>query len=54
VELVKVEDDWLWHSDMIDNRPEVGLWCFDRLATGEAKGRMENIIGGGEPITWCG
>jgi hypothetical protein len=25
VELAKVENDWLWHSDMIGNKPELGL-----------------------------
>jgi hypothetical protein len=25
VELAKVENDWLWQSDMIGNKPELGL-----------------------------
>jgi hypothetical protein len=25
VELVKAGDDWLWHSDWIDNKPELAL-----------------------------
>jgi hypothetical protein len=39
---------------MIGNRPEVGLGNFGRLAMGNAKGKMDNIAGGGEPISWCG
>jgi hypothetical protein len=53
VELTKVEDGWLWHSDMIGNKPELGLGYFGRLAVERAKGKMENIIGGWEPIAWC-
>jgi hypothetical protein len=40
VELVKVVDDWLWHSDMIDNRSGLGLDSFDRLVVENAKGKM--------------
>jgi hypothetical protein len=28
VELEKVVDGWLWHSDMIGNKPGLGLGCF--------------------------
>jgi hypothetical protein len=38
VELVRVEDDWLWHSDMTVNKPEVGLGYFDRIIAEEARG----------------
>jgi hypothetical protein len=54
VELVKVVDDWLWHSDMIDNRSGLGLDSFDRLVVENAKGKMQSIIGDGESIAWCG
>jgi hypothetical protein len=39
---------------MIGNRLELGLDCFGRLAVKKAKGRMDSIVGGGEPIAWCG
>jgi hypothetical protein len=32
VGLAKVKDDWLWRSDIIGNKPELGLGCFGRLA----------------------
>jgi hypothetical protein len=32
VGLAKVKDDWLWRSDMIGNKPELGLGYFGRLA----------------------
>jgi hypothetical protein len=54
VELVKVEDGWLWHNDMIGIRPDVGLGYFGRLVVGIEKCRMENIVGGGGSIVWCG
>jgi hypothetical protein len=53
VELAKVEDGWLWHSDMIGNKPELGLGYFGRLAVERAKGRMGSSVDG-EPIAWCG
>jgi hypothetical protein len=28
VELEKIVDGWLWHSDMIGNKPGLGLGCF--------------------------
>jgi hypothetical protein len=54
VKLVKVEDDWLWCSDMTDNKPELELGCFGRLAAEKVKGKMESISGGEEPTTWYG
>jgi hypothetical protein len=53
VELVKVEGGWLWHCDMIGNRPELGLGCFGRLVAERARGMMGSSVGG-EPIAWCG
>jgi hypothetical protein len=53
VELAKVEDCWLWHSDMISNKLEPGLGCFRRLAVERANGKMESV-GGGGPIAWYG
>jgi hypothetical protein len=35
---------------MIDSKPGIGLGCFGRLIVGSAKGKMENIAGGGELI----
>jgi hypothetical protein len=54
MDLVKVADSWLWHSDMIGSKPELEISCFGELAVEKAKDRMENIVGGGEPIAWCG
>jgi hypothetical protein len=54
VELVKVEDGWLWHSDMTGNKPRVRLGCFGRLFVEKAKGKIESIGGGGEAIAWYG
>jgi hypothetical protein len=53
-ELTKVEDDWLWHNGRIGSMSEVGFGCFGKLAVEEAKDKMENIVGGEEPIAWCG
>jgi hypothetical protein len=50
VEWVKVVDDWLWCSDMIGNKPGLGLGCFGRLVVGNATGKMENFVVGGELI----
>jgi hypothetical protein len=50
VELVKVEDDWLWRSGMTGNMPEVGFGYFGRLELENAEGRMGNIAGDAEPI----
>jgi hypothetical protein len=49
VEFAKVVDGWFWRSSMIGNK--LGLHYFGRLAVGSAKGKMENIAGGGEPTT---
>jgi hypothetical protein len=54
VGLAKVVDGWLWHSDMIGNKSGHGLGYFGWLAVGNAKDKMKNIAGGGEPIAWCG
>jgi hypothetical protein len=32
VEMVNVEDGWLWHNGMIGNKPELGFDYFGRLA----------------------
>jgi hypothetical protein len=48
VELVRVVNGWLWHSDMIHNKPGLEFGCFGRLAVKNAKGRMENIADGRE------
>jgi hypothetical protein len=53
MELEKFEDGWLWHSGMTGSLPEVGFGCYDRLVSENAKGRMGNIAGGGEPTAWC-
>jgi hypothetical protein len=53
-ELVKVEDDWLWHNGRFGTILEVGFGYFGRLAMEEASDRMKNIAGGEEPIAWCG
>jgi hypothetical protein len=49
-ELVKVEDDWLWHNGRIGSMPEVD---FGKLVV-EVKDRMENIASDAEPIAYCG
>jgi hypothetical protein len=54
VELVKVEDDWLWCSDMIGNKLELGLGYFCRLTVERVNGKIESIGGGGGPIAWYG
>jgi hypothetical protein len=54
VELVKVEDDWLWRSGMTGNMPEVGFVYFCRLGLENAEGRMGNIASDMEPIAWYG
>lgn len=54
VELVEVEDGWLWRSDMTCNKPKLGLGCFGKLAVKKINGRMENITGGRETIAWYG
>jgi hypothetical protein len=53
VELVKVKDDWLWHSGMTGSMSGVGFGCYDRLVVENAKDRMGNIASGEEPVAWC-
>jgi hypothetical protein len=53
VELVKVEDGWLWSSGMTGSMPGVRFDCYDRLVAENVRGRMGNIAGGGEPTAWC-
>jgi hypothetical protein len=50
VELAKVVYGYLRYSGMIDSKSGIGLGCFGRLIVGSAKGKMENIAGGGELI----
>jgi hypothetical protein len=33
---------------------KVGLGCLNRLVVETTNGRMESIVGGREPIAWCG
>jgi hypothetical protein len=54
VEPAKVDGDWLWHSGMIDNMPDVRFGYFGRLGLESAEGRVGNIASDVEPITWCG
>jgi hypothetical protein len=54
VELAKDEDDWLWRSDMVGNKPEVGLHCFGSIIEEKVKGKMESISGDEEPTAWYG
>jgi hypothetical protein len=54
VELAKVEGGWLWRNDMTGSRPNLGLGCLNRLVVETTNGRMESIVGGREPIAWCG
>jgi hypothetical protein len=53
VELVGVEDVWLWRSDMIDSIPEVGLGCFGVFIVEKVKDMMVSIAGGWEYTAWC-
>jgi hypothetical protein len=50
---VELEDVWLWHSDMIDSIPEVGLGCFGVFIVEKVKDRMVSIAGGWEYTAWC-
>jgi hypothetical protein len=43
VELVKVEDGWLWRSSMTGSMSEVRFGCYDRFVAENVKGRMGNI-----------
>jgi hypothetical protein len=47
VELARVQDGWLWCSDMISNKLDLGLGYFRRLAVERANGKMESVGGGG-------
>jgi hypothetical protein len=40
VELVKVMNDWLWHSDRIGNKPDLGLSCLGKFVVERAKRKM--------------
>jgi hypothetical protein len=53
-ELAEVVGDWLWHNDRTGNKAVLGLGCFGRLVVECVKGRIDNIVRGGEPITWRG
>jgi hypothetical protein len=53
MELVGVEDVWLWRSDMIDSIPEVGLGCFGVFIVEKVKDMMVSIAGGWEYTAWC-
>jgi hypothetical protein len=53
VELVGVEDVWLWRSDMIDSILEVGLGCFGVFIVEKVKDMMVSIAGGWEYTAWC-
>jgi hypothetical protein len=54
VKLPKTVGDWLWHSDMIGNKPKLGLGCFGEFVMGRVNGRMESIGDEVEPIALCG
>jgi hypothetical protein len=43
MELAKVVDDWMWRSGRIDNMPEVGLGCFDKLVLEKVKDCCEGF-----------
>jgi hypothetical protein len=42
----------LWHSGKTNSRSELDLGLFDGHVVKRARGRMENIDGGAEPIAW--
>jgi hypothetical protein len=42
VELAKAGDDWLWRSDRIGNKPELGFGCLGKFVVERVKGRMES------------
>jgi hypothetical protein len=54
VELMKAMDDWLLHSDMMGNKPKLGIGCLDNFAMDRAKGRMESIGYEVKTIAFCG
>jgi hypothetical protein len=49
---VELAGEWLWRSDRIVNKPELGLGC--KFAVGRAKGGMENTGYEATPIALCG
>jgi hypothetical protein len=53
VELAEIEHGWLWRNGITGSMPGVGFGCYDRLGAKNAKGTMENIVSGEEPIAWC-
>jgi hypothetical protein len=53
VELMNDVGDWLWHSGRTDNWSELDLDFFGGLVAERARGRIENIDGGADPIVWC-
>jgi hypothetical protein len=42
VKLMKVDDDWLWHSGRTGSKPELEFGYFGKLAMESAEGMMEN------------
>jgi hypothetical protein len=52
MDMEKAEDDWLWRSDVTGNM--VGFGYFGRFGLESVEGMMGNIVGGVEPIAWCG
>jgi hypothetical protein len=50
VELAKAGDGWLWHSDRIGNKLELGLGCLGKFVVGRAKGTLESTGYGAMPI----
>jgi hypothetical protein len=53
VELMKAGGDWLWCSDMIDNKSEFALGCLGEFVAEKARGRIENIGYEPMPIALC-
>jgi hypothetical protein len=54
VELVEVEDGWLWYNGMIDNTLEVGIGCFGEFVVERVKDRTVSIADGWEFTAWSG
>jgi hypothetical protein len=52
MDMEKAEDDWLRRSDVTGNM--VGFGYFGRFGLESVEGMMGNIVGGVEPIAWCG
>jgi hypothetical protein len=53
VELMKTGDDWLWHSDRTDNKPELFLGCLGEFVAEKVRGRTKNIGYEVMPIALC-